>query len=237
MRPSLRMPSLRMPSLRLLLGLALAVLSLSGARAQDAGSAYVVTYIEVEPSAQRNVATLLRNLEAVSRKAPGNQRFETLRRLHHANHFVILEAWKDQKAQEAHASGGAMKDFRGKLQPLLIAPYDERPHGALAVGPSGRFGGRAIHVVTHVDIVPPKKDDGIAMSKDLAGPSRRDSGNIRYDVLQQSSRPNHMTLVEIWSDRKALQGHETAPHMKKYRDNLLPMSGSLYDQRLYKALR
>jgi hypothetical protein len=26
------------------------------------------------------------------------------------------------------------------------------------------------------------------------------------------------------------------PHMKQYREKLLPMSGSLYDERLYRAL-
>lgn len=224
-------------SLRVMFGLVFVALLASGARAQDANSAYVVTYIEVVPSAWRNVATLLRNLEGASRKEPGNLRFETPRRLHHPNHFVILEAWKDQKALDAHAAAAATKDFRERLTPVLSAPYDERPHAALAVSPSGKAGGRAIYAVTHVDIIPPKKDDGLAMSKELAGPSRKDAGNVRYEVLQQNSRPNHMTLVEIWNGHSALEGHESSPHMKKYRDNLLPMSGSLYDQRLYKALR
>jgi len=43
--------------------------------------------------------------------------------------------------------------------------------------------------------------------------------------------------VEVWSGQKALEKHETSAHIKKYRAALLAMSGSLYDQRLYKALR
>jgi quinol monooxygenase YgiN len=62
-------------------------------------------------------------------------------------------------------------------------------------------------------------------------------GNLRYDVLQQGSRPNHLTLVEIWSGDKALEGHDTTPHTTKYRSDLMPMSGSPYDQRLYRALQ
>ena len=52
----------------------------------------------------------------------------------------------------------------------------------------------------------------------------------------RDSRPNHFTLVEIWRDQAALEGHEVAAHARVFRDLLLPMSGSLYDQRLYRAL-
>jgi quinol monooxygenase YgiN len=90
--------------------------------------------------------------------------------------------------------------------------------------------------VTHVDFIPPKKDDGIAALQQLADPSRKDTGNLRYEVLQQGSRPNHLTLVEIWRDQDAFEKHEVAAHTKTFRMLALPMSGSLYDQRLYKAL-
>jgi quinol monooxygenase YgiN len=95
--------------------------------------------------------------------------------------------------------------------------------------------GAAVYAVTHVDIIPPKKDDGIAALQQLAGPSRADAGNLRFEVLQQNSRPNHFTLVEIWKDHAALEGHEMAVHTTTFRELLLPMSGSLYDQRLYQA--
>ena len=42
--------------------------------------------------------------------------------------------------------------------------------------------------------------------------------------------------MEIWRDQKALEGHETSAHIKTFRDVLLPMSGSLFDQRLYRSL-
>jgi quinol monooxygenase YgiN len=54
--------------------------------------------------------------------------------------------------------------------------------------------------------------------------------------LQQSSRPNHLTLVEVWRGKVALEKHEVAAHMRKFRNVLLPMSGSLYDQRLYQMV-
>jgi quinol monooxygenase YgiN len=58
----------------------------------------------------------------------------------------------------------------------------------------------------------------------------------RFEVLQQSSRPNHFTVVEIWRDEDAYNRHITAAHTKNFRERLTPMSGALYDERLYKPL-
>jgi quinol monooxygenase YgiN len=66
--------------------------------------------------------------------------------------------------------------------------------------------------------------------------SAQDAGILRYDVLQQGSRPNHLTLVEMWRGKTDLEKHEVAAHTRKFRELLLPMSGSLYDQRLYRAI-
>jgi quinol monooxygenase YgiN len=228
--------------LRLVLGLAVLMSgTIQDARAQNAGDAavYTVTYIEVMPSAKDTAAALLKELGAASRKEAGNLRFDWLQRRDRPNHFVIVEAWKDQKAQDASRAAEYTRQFRDKLQRLLSSPYDERPHTGLAVGSMAAGAGAqaaAVYVVTHVDLIPPKKDDGMAALQQLAGPSRKEAGNLRYEVLQQNSRPNHFTLVEIWKDQEALEGHEVAAHTRTFRDQLLPMSGSLFDQRLYKAL-
>jgi quinol monooxygenase YgiN len=200
-------------------------------------AAFVVSYIEVAPASKDQAATLLKQFAEASRKDDGNARFEVLQRIDRPHHFAVLEAWGDQKAQDAHMAAAHTKTFRDKLQPLQAAPYDERPHTALAVGPmkSGGSAG-AIYAVTHVDFIPPKKDEGIAALKALVEPSRKEAGNLRYDALQQASRPNHETLVEIWQDQAALDSHLVAAHMKDFRNQLLPMSGSLYDERLYRAL-
>jgi quinol monooxygenase YgiN len=182
---------------------------------------------------------LLRSARAASRKAPSVLRYEILQRRERPNHFAIIEAWQDAAARDANLAAVHTKKLRDDLHPLLIAAYDERPHSGLDVGPASAAAGAkgpAVFTVTHVDFIPPKKDDGIAGIRQLASPSRQDAGNLRYDVLQQSSRPNHLTLVEAWRDHKALEAHEAAAHTIKFRDALLPMSGSLFDQRLYRAI-
>jgi len=223
--------------LLLFIATVLAMPSIQPASAQQAGTYYVVTYIEVASRSQRDAADLIRQFGETSRKDAGNLRFETLRRVGRPRHFAILEAWTDKAAADAHAAAAHTKQFRDSLKPMQTAPYDERPHGPLAVAsPKFEGGGRVIYVVTHVDIIPPKKDEGIAATSGLAEPGRKERGNLRFEVLQQTSRPNHMTVVEAWQNRRAQRAHATADNMKAYRDQLLPMSGSLYDERLYLAI-
>ena len=224
----------------LMLGSAISMMPLQGAQAQggEAG-AYTVIYIEVSPAAKDKTAVLLKELGTASRKSQGNLRFDVLQRLDRTNHFAIIEAWKDKGAYDANAAAAHTRQFRDNLQPLLIASYDERPHTALATGPVAAGAGArgaSIHVVTHVDVTPPNKDNAIAALLQLVDPSRKEPGNLRYEALQQISRPNHSTLVETWTDMRALEAHEVAAYTVKFRDMLHPWSGSLFDQRLYKAL-
>src|SRR5215813_11147024 len=115
---------------------ALAVAPAAMAQAPAAGNAYMVTYIEVVPSSQGEAASLLKDVAAASRKEAGNQRYDILERIDRENQFVILEAWTDLKAAEAHASGTALKQFKDKLKPLQASFYDERPSNGIAVGPA-----------------------------------------------------------------------------------------------------
>jgi quinol monooxygenase YgiN len=231
-----------MRSLLLTLAVPLAAMAFAAipAQAQNApqDATYVITYIEVAPSSAGKAADLLKQYADASRKEAGSVRFDALRRIDRTNHFAIVETWKDDKSLKDHTAAAGLKKFRDGIAPMLSAAYDERPHGGLAAAtPNPKIAAGAIYAVTHVDIIPPKKDEGIAAAKELAEPSRKESGNLRYDVLQQTSRPNHMTLVETWTDMKAVEAHEVSSMMKKYREGLTPMSGSLYDQRLYRVVK
>jgi quinol monooxygenase YgiN len=210
----------------------------SMAHAQQVGTTYyVVTYIETTPSARDESAELIKTFGEASRKDAGNLRFETLQRIGVPYQFALLESWKDKAAADAHAAAAHTKAFRDSLKASLTAPYDERPHVALAAAaPKLDESKRTIFCITHVDIIPTHKDDGIAATTALAGPSREERGNLRFEVLQQASRPNHMTVVEAWRSRRAEQAHTMTEQMKSYRTKLLPMSGSLYDHREYRII-
>jgi quinol monooxygenase YgiN len=218
-------------------GLAFLVTAMGPVRAQETpdGVAYVVTYLEVAPTAITAVADLLRAEREASRSEPDVLRYQVLQRAARRNQFVILEEYRNAAAQQAHAQNPRVQRFRDALSPSLISPYDERPHSALAVQASpvvdtGTF------VVTHVDIIPTQKDVGVALVSDVVAQSRSHEGNVRIDALTQNSRPNHMTIVEAWRTERAQQQHAATPQLKEFRTALLPLSGSLYDERLYRSL-
>ena len=208
------------------------------ARAQDANAMiYVAGYVEVMPTEARAAGALLRQYRDAARKQDGNLRSEVVQRLGQKNHFVVLETWKDKAAFDANAKAAHVTEFRDKLKAIQNTPYDERVHVALSAGPvDGGLGRHGVVVVTHVDVIPPRKDDGVAAVTQLGDDSRKESGNLRFEVVQQTNRANHFTVIEAWKSRKAFEAHSMAAHTRAFRDKLTPMSGALYDERLYRPL-
>src|SRR5262245_22121913 len=200
------------------------------------GPVYIATYLEVVPTAVKDAGPLLKQYRDASRKDAGNQRMELVQEIGRPTRFALLGVWADQKAFDAHGKAAHTAQFRDKLKSIHAAPYDERVHSGMAVADKGALRGGSIVVVTHVDVPPPFKDTTVPTLQQLAEASRKDGGNQRFEVQQQGNRPNHFTVVEIWADQKAYDAHVMAAHTRQFRDKLGPMSGALYDERLYRAV-
>jgi quinol monooxygenase YgiN len=202
-------------------------------------SPYAVTYIEVEP-AQADASRRLLAHYRDALKDKGALEFAVFEQIGRPNHFAIVEQWPSAKAREDNAASAASREFRAALAPLLIAPYDERPQFALSTGTRAATPATVptvVYVVTHVDFVPLKRDEGVAETRKLAEASRGTAGNVRFDALVQASRLNHLTLVEGWTDAAAQEAHSAADATRSFRATLGPMSGALYDERLYTLLK
>jgi quinol monooxygenase YgiN len=206
------------------------------AHAQDS-AVYIVTYIEVMPSAADSGAALFRRYRDASRKEDGNLRFDTLHEIARANRFALLEVWKDGAAVEAHDKASSTLDFRERLKKILSASPDERINRMTYAAPvKNQIRAGSLFVLTHVDVMPAHKDDCLALLEAMSIDISEDYGEIDYQVLQQENRGNHFTVVEEWTSRKALDGHITAAHTRAFREHLSPMLGALYDERFYNAL-
>jgi quinol monooxygenase YgiN len=200
------------------------------------GVVYVVTYVEVMPTSRADGLAALRRYRDATRAEDGSLRCEVVSRLGQPHQFVVLEAWKDRGAFEAHGKSPTTAQMRERVQAIRNAPLDERVHTAASVGPlASGPGGDAVYVVTHVDVIPPRKEDGLTALKLLGDASRAGAGNLRFEVVQQTSRPNHFTVVEIWKDAKAAEAHSMVEATRHFRDALAPMSGALYDERFFRA--
>ena len=230
--------------------------------------AWIVTYIEVAVDTADEAAVLIAAQSVASRKDKGSLYFEGLQRVAQDNHFVVLEAWTGPDARAEHAAAVHTQSFRKALQPLLYAPYDERPHvGLVTIEPQEipKADKATIFVLTHADLIPPEQfapcnrrpdPDGPCgndLLTNLAKASRKHDGNLRFDVLTQSNRGNHMTVVEMWGSSASQAAHQTHLDKKNFRDELAGieagsgvsadpqfvlnmMTGSLGDGRLYRLI-
>ncbi len=197
---------------------------------------YVVRYIDVLPSMKKAASAALKQVREACRADPGNLRCEIAERLEQQNQFVVLEIWKDQKALDAHGTNAAATAAHDKIKPMLESPYDVRIHRGLSVAPpQSPPSGRITYAVTHVDVIPPRAADAVTLLTKMAEASRNEPGNGRLEVLQQLNRLNHFSVVEIWPNRKVFENHAASPAIIAFRNELQPMAGALYDQRLYKV--
>jgi quinol monooxygenase YgiN len=201
------------------------------------GPRFIVTYVEVAPASQEQAIALLRGYRDGARRGDGNVKAEVLQRSERPGHFVVVEEWRDDASWKRHRQSAHAIQFQEKLKPLRVGPYDERMHTAHAVGTGAAAPGGGVLVVTHVDVVPPGHIQVRELLKTLADASRKDAGNIRFDVLQ-GVRQNHFTVLEGWRDQKSYEAHLSAPHTKTFREELQPRAtdGAPYDERLYRVL-
>lgn len=225
------------PICRLAVCLAVLGATLVGrAHAQDK-AVYVVTYVEVMPSAVAGGTQLLEHYRDSSRAQEGNLRVDTLQEIARPNRFAIVEVWNDGAAFEAHAKAQNVSQFRENVKSLENAPDDERVASLLdGAAIKSTIAPGAIFVVTHVDVIPSGKDNCIAAFKAMSVDTAGDPGNLGYQVLQQANRGNHFSVLEIWSGKTTLDAHAIAAHTRSFRGKVAPLAGALYDERLYKAL-
>jgi quinol monooxygenase YgiN len=92
-----------------------------------------------------------------------------------------------------------------------------------------------IYVVAHVDTLPGNGPASKLLQQYVAE-CRRDKGALRIELYVQISRTNHFSLVEVWENQQALETHEAAPHTKQFREQIQPMLGSPFDERLHQIV-
>jgi quinol monooxygenase YgiN len=87
--------------------------------------------------------------------------------------------------------------------------------------------------VIHIDTMPPFTQAAAALLDRFRQDSLQDPGEKQFQVLQQIDRPNHFTLVEAWLDQKSYDAHNSAAHTRHFRDEIQPMLGSPFDERIH----
>jgi quinol monooxygenase YgiN len=204
--------------------------------AQDASPVTIVTYAEVAPAKAAEARILVISYAEAARKADGAVQIEIGQRISDPGHFALVEQWKSLAAKQAFASTDTYTKYRAGLDPLRSAAYDERIHAALSVGPSKPAPKGAILVLTHVDVIPTQVEPGTAKVKAFVEEGRKASGNLRFDDNVQANRKNHFTVVEAWKSQAEKNAWISSKTVRTFREELQPMGGALYDERVFKVL-
>jgi quinol monooxygenase YgiN len=73
-----------------------------------------------------------------------------------------------------------------------------------------------IYVVATLTIKPETRAEFIAAATACIEETRREPGNIAYDLHESVTDPAKMVFVEQWENAEALVPHRTAEHMKAF---------------------
>ena len=221
--------------MRLLLPLLIGTLLLCTEVPPDS-TAYSVAYVDIALASRNAAITAIKEYRDASRKDDGFQRIEFFEQAGRPAHFSIIETWANNRDLDNHAQSANATGFRTKLDSMRLSDYDQRPYKTLSLSIAQNHGSsRSTFVITHVDIGGQGTNAADVLRK-LSEASRKEEGNLRFDVLQHAMRANHFTVIEEWQNAKAIEAHAAATRTKEYRNRLGPIAGSPLDERLYKAV-
>ena len=198
---------------------------------------HAVSYVETRGAAVKEATEALRRYRDASRRLDGFVRIDLFEQIGRPGHFVVIETWRDQQAFDAR-DAAVQKQLLTSLESSRVSGYDERPYKTLTTARSSpQPDGQAVYVIAHVDVAPNQQTQPPGpLLTTFAETSRKEPGNLRFDVVQHAMRANHFTVIEGWRNQQALDAHVAAAHTRSYRDTLQPMTGSPLDERVYKAI-
>jgi quinol monooxygenase YgiN len=200
------------------------------------GPVISVSYLDFSKPGIPKVRSKMQHLKRVKAGLPNCTEAPMISEVGTPARFVAIDSWSSVQAQKEFAQsddGLAKVDWEGQG---ALAPPDMRLHRPYNVAPARPAGRDGVYVITHVDVGPPNLAALEVLLKQLTDLSRQEPANLRFDVLQSTTRPNHFTLLELWNSNSGADAHATAVHTIAFREKLSPLLGALYDQRVYTEL-
>lgn len=96
--------------------------------------------------------------------------------------------------------------------------------------------GNAVYLTTYVEVMPNSVASGIALLKHYRDASRRNNGNLRFDVLAEIGRPNRFVILETWRDKTAPATHQQSADEAQFLEQLKLIQDAPPDERVEHAL-
>lgn len=96
--------------------------------------------------------------------------------------------------------------------------------------------GSPIYIVSYVEVEPDAVAAGAALLQRYCNASRKEDGNMRFDVLHEMARPSRFAILELWNDKSALDTHAKAASTLQFHKQLESIQSAPYDERVLHAL-
>jgi quinol monooxygenase YgiN len=80
-----------------------------------------------------------------------------------------------------------------------------------------------VYAVTYFEVAPPSAAQAAALARQHADATRKEAGNVAFDMLAEIGRPNRLAILQAWRDKPALDAHVAAASTAAFRDKLQPL--------------
>jgi len=94
-----------------------------------------------------------------------------------------------------------------------------------------------IYVVATLTVKPETRAEFIAAATGCIKETRKEPGNIAYDLHESVTDPAKMVFVEQWADRAALLAHFAVPASRDFVRALQPLAATATTLEIYDAAR
>jgi autoinducer 2-degrading protein len=72
-------------------------------------------------------------------------------------------------------------------------------------------------IVVRLEVKPERVEDFLKLVSFNAAESRKEPGNLRFDVVRSIDNPTLYRLYEVYRDEAAMAAHQGTPHYAKWR--------------------
>ena len=115
--------------------------------------------------------------------------------------------------------GRRLTNLATRLRPIFRLVLAVSILAATLVDPA-HAQGSPVYLVTYVSVMPNAVVSGATLLERYRDASRKEAGNQRLDVLQETTRPNRFAILEAWKDEAGFMAHDKAASTLHFRDEL-----------------
>ena len=163
---------------------------------------------KVAPENVANIVTLSKELVAASHNDGGNIDYDIYQSQTDPTQLMIFETWKNQASLDVRSAAAHFTRIVPQLANAAVGEMAIQSFTQTSEGSQIR-----INCMLKVDAANVTKALGLA--KELVEASRKDDGNIDYDIYQSQTDKTQLMIFETWKDQPSLDAHSASAHFTR----------------------